>query len=91
MASDEIKIWAMDASGGATPLALAQQTETEQKLEDVLVVNPEMLLPGLTLVGRQTRTEGGPLDLLGVDEDGRACGFRVEAWRPESRRRGPSH
>ena len=78
MASDEIKIWAMDASGGATPLALAQHTETEQKLEDVLVVNPEMLLPGLTLVGRQTRTEGGPLDLLGVDEDGRLVVFELK-------------
>ena len=28
--------------------------ETEDSLEDVLVKNPDMLMPGLTLVGRQT-------------------------------------
>ncbi len=52
--------------------------ETEQLLEKILVNNPDMLLPGLTLVGRQTRTEGGPLDLLGVDDDGRLVVFELK-------------
>ena len=37
-----------------------------------------MLMPGLKLVGRQTPTEGGPLDLLGVDEDGRLVVFELK-------------
>ncbi len=78
MALEEIKLWAMDGSGGAMQLQTAQQTDTEQKLEDALVKNPEMLMPGLTLVGRQTPTEGGPLDLLGVDEDGRLVVFELK-------------
>ena len=78
MSSDEIKIWAMDGSGGATPLPLSQQTESEQLLEDTLVSHPEMLMEGLSLVGRQTRTDDGWLDLLGVDEDGRLVVFELK-------------
>ena len=37
-----------------------------------------MLLEDLTLVGRQTPTEGGPLDLLGVDGDGRLVVFELK-------------
>ena len=33
---------------------------------------------GLKLVGRQTPTEGGPLDLLGVDTDGRLVVFELK-------------
>ena len=78
MALDEIKIWAADGSGGATALEAAHQIESERLLEDTLVNNPDMLMPGLTLVGRQTRTEGGPLDLLGVDDDGRLVVFELK-------------
>ena len=54
------------------------QTDTEELLEETLVKNPGMLIPGLRLVGRQTPTEGGPLDLLGVDEDGRLVVFELK-------------
>lgn len=78
MPTDEIKIWAMDGSGGVARLESAERTPTEKMLEDTLVNNPDMLIPGLTLVGRQTRTESGPLDLLGVDEDGRLVVFELK-------------
>ena len=78
MALEEIKLWAMDGSGGATPLPLAQQTDSERLLEDTLVNNPDLLTEGLSLVGRQAPTEGGPLDLLGVDEDGRLVVFELK-------------
>ena len=78
MALDEIKIWAMEGSGGATPLETAQQADSERLLEDTLVSNPNMLMPGLTLVGRQTPIDGGALDLLGVDEDGRLVVFELK-------------
>ena len=78
MAQEEIKIWAMDSSGGVTQLPFAQQAESERLLEDTLVKHPDMLMEGLTLVGRQAPTEGGPLDLLGVDEDGRLVVFELK-------------
>ena len=37
-----------------------------------------MLMPDLTLVGRQTPAGGGALDLLGVDEDGRLVVFELK-------------
>ena len=78
MALDEIKIWAADGAGGAIPLDLAQRMDSERLLEDTIVNNPDLLIEGLTLVGRQTPTEGGPLDLLGVDEDGRLVVFELK-------------
>ena len=78
MALEEIKLWAMDGAGDATSLQTADRTNSERLLEDTLVKNPEMLMPGLTLVGRQTPTEGGPLDLLGIDEDGRLVVFELK-------------
>ena len=47
-------------------------------LEETLVANPNLLIDGLTLVGRQTPTDGGPLDLLGVDGDGRLAVFELK-------------
>ena len=79
--TDEIKIWALDGSFEAnkvTELEPTNRTETEQILEDTLVANPEMLMPGLTLVGRQTPTAGGPLDLLGVDSSGQLVVFELK-------------
>ncbi len=75
---DEVKIWALDGDSKVTPLASRDQTDTESLLEETLVRNPDLLLPGLRLVGRQTPTDGGPLDLLGVDEDGRLVVFELK-------------
>ena len=75
---DEVKIWSVDGDSNVEPLASKGQTDTEQLLEDTLVKNPDLLIPGLKLVGRQTPTAGGPLDLLGVDEDGRLVVFELK-------------
>ena len=74
---DEIKMWAIDGTQ-ATPVPVAKMMESEGLLEEILVNNPDMLMPDLTLVGRQTHTEGGPLDLLGVDGDGRLVLFELK-------------
>ena len=76
--ADEIKIWAIDGTSGAKPVESKSQTVTEKWLEDTLVKNPDMLMPGLSLVGRQTPAGGGELDLLGVDEDGRLVVFELK-------------
>ena len=75
---DEVKIWALNGDSTVMPLASKGQTDTESLLEETLVRNPDLLIPGLRLVGRQTPTDGGPLDLLGVDEDGRLVVFELK-------------
>ncbi len=74
---EDIKIWALDGSQ-VEDLKPAGQTDTERLLEDTLVSRPDLLLEDLVLVGRQTPTEGGPLDLLGVDGDGRLVVFELK-------------
>ena len=75
---DEVRIWAVGGDSSVAPLQRKDQTDTEALLEDILVRNPHLLIPGLRLVGRQTPTEGGPLDLLGVDGDGRLVVFELK-------------
>lgn len=77
---EELKIWTVTADGGqeASELETTRKTETEELLEDILTKNPNMLENGLELVGRQTNTAGGPLDLLGVDSEGRLVVFELK-------------
>ena len=77
MQVEDIQIWELDGSQ-ATPLKSNNQVESEELLEDTLVENPNLLMEGLVLVGRQTPTEGGPLDLLGVDQDGKLVVFELK-------------
>lgn len=53
-------------------------SETEALLETLCVGSPDLLMNGLTLIGRQLPTGSGPLDLLGVDEDGRLVVFELK-------------
>ena len=75
---DEVKIWAIDDTAKVEELKAKGQMDDEWSFEDTLVKNPNLLMPGLTLVGRQTPTEGGPLDLLGVDSDGKLAVFELK-------------
>ena len=74
---EDIQIWSIDGSQ-AVRLTSAAQTTSEKLLEQVLVNTPDLLSPDLTLIGRQTPTEGGPLDLLGIDGDGRLVVFELK-------------
>lgn len=77
-----IQLWAVGTGDGGKPAAHAIEeistTDTERLLEDVLVQSPELLLSGISLVGRQIPTQGGPLDLVGIDSDGRAVVFELK-------------
>ncbi len=74
---EDIKLWELGGTQ-AKPLGLNSRLESEGFFEDTLVKNPNLLIDGVTLVGRQTPTEGGPLDLLGVDSDGRLIVFELK-------------
>lgn len=79
--TDEIRIWEVDGSGGenkVSEIGPTNRMETELLLEDTLAANPEMLMPGLSLVGRQIQTDGGPLDLLGIDSNGQLVVFELK-------------
>ncbi|MYC08133.1 MAG: DUF91 domain-containing protein [Chloroflexi bacterium] len=79
---EETKIWSVDGDGtSTTQLDTTNRMETEGRLEDILTRNPDMLEDGLQLVGRQTSTAGGWLDLLGVDTDGRLVVYELKRGR----------
>ena len=75
---DELKIWALEDASSVVELESQRQMAAESLLEDTLVANPDLLMPGLKLVGRQTATAGGPLDLLGVDRYGKLSLFELK-------------
>ena len=78
----EIKLWEINQRSiekqKVTPLKSVNQTKTEKALEKILVENPELFFDGMKIVGRQTETAGGQLDLLGVDADGRLVVFELK-------------
>ena len=76
--ADELKIWALGDGGEVQAVAGVASVKLEDLLEETLVRRPEMLESGLHLVGRQTPTEGGPLDLLGVDAGGRLVVYELK-------------
>ena len=77
--NDDMKMWEIDdPKKGARLVESANEMETVNALEEALVRNPDMLMPDLTLVGRQTPTDKGNLDLLGVDKDGRLVVFELK-------------
>ena len=78
MAMEEIKLWVVQGAKAAVEVPGADRTESERMLEDVLVANPNLLMTGLALVGRQMQAGSGPLDLLGVDGDGRLVVFELK-------------
>ena len=77
--TDDIKLWEIDSSSNvAQPIQAPEQTMKERSLEDLLVRNPEILMPDLVMVGRQLPTNSGNLDLLGVDKDGQLIVFEIK-------------
>ena len=76
--TEELRLWSVGATGDVEPLKPLQQMPTELEFEELLVRHPEMLEPGLKLVGRQTPTQAGWLDLLAVDKDGRLVVYELK-------------
>ncbi|MGB2866604.1 MAG: endonuclease NucS domain-containing protein, partial [Sedimentisphaerales bacterium] len=78
----EIKLWKIkeDANSelNVENIENVKETQTEQQLEEVITRCPGLIMEDLKLIGRQTETLGGPLDLLGVDSDGRLVVFELK-------------
>ena len=87
--TDDFGIWEVDEAGKtAHLLETAGSAGTEALLEDVMVQNPAMLMPGLELVGRQLPTANNTLDLLGVDSEGRLVVFELKRGKADARSGG---
>lgn len=54
---------------------------TERHFEDALVANPDILIEGLWLVGRQIPTDSGRIDLLGIGPEGTLIVFELKLGR----------
>ena len=79
---EEIRVWSLSTPGGQKPVVApvesVAETTTEHLLEEALTGHPDLLRHYLRLIGRQNETSGGPLDLLGMDEDGRLVVFELK-------------
>ena len=71
----KIVLWKIKEDNGqeldVEEIQSVQETRTENQLEEVITRCPALLMEDLKLIGRQTETPGGPLDLLGVDSEGK--------------------
>ena len=78
----KVKLWTVQKDDNGVLIAAdvpsVDNTDTEKLFEDLLVQSPHLLIDNLKLIGRQISTSGGPLDLLGVDEDGRLVVFELK-------------
>ena len=78
---NELGIWALKADDTAEPVNRVDKVDLEDRLEGMLVQLPDMLGTDIHLVGRQTHTDGGPSDLLGVNGQGRLVVFELKRGR----------
>lgn len=61
----DLGVWTVD--GDAPRRVSRSGVGLEQNLEDWIAKDSSLLADGLTIVGRQVRLDGGPLDLLAID------------------------
>lgn len=66
----DLGVWTVDGDK-PEPLQSGTHVELEEKLEDWIVANPALLPGDLRIVGRQVHLEGGVLDILALDWQGR--------------------
>lgn len=75
---EQVKLWVTNDDGSVRPLPIRDRIEYEDILEDMLSASPDMLGDDLTLIGRQLMTASGPLDLLGIDGDGKLVVYELK-------------
>lgn len=66
---NNLSLWNI-GDGGPIRLSLGE-VELERNLEEWIELDPSLIQSGLRIVGRQIRTDGGPLDLIALDPQGR--------------------
>ncbi len=70
--------WKIPVGGGAPSRLAYGVIELERNLEDWIEADPALIDPGLVVIRRQMHVEGGILDLLCVDLQGRATVIEIK-------------
>lgn len=65
-----MSLWRLARDGSATPIQ-EERLASEAQIESAVESAPGLLGIDVLIVGRQTQTPSGPLDLLAIDGDGR--------------------
>ena len=65
-----MSLWKLNPDGSASAV-MEQRLATEAQIESAVESAPELLGMDVIIIGRQTPTPSGPLDLLAIDGDGR--------------------
>jgi hypothetical protein len=65
-----MSLWKLNSDGSASAVA-EQRLATEAQIESAVESAPELLGMDVIIIGRQTPTPSGPLDLLAIDGGGR--------------------
>ena len=65
-----MSLWRLNDDGTAAPID-EQALRTEEQIESAVESAPELLGIDVLIIGRQTQTPSGPLDLLALDSDAR--------------------
>ena len=65
-----MSLWKLNADGSASVVD-EERLATEEQIESAVESAPELLGTDVLIVGRQTQTPSGPLDLLAIDGEGR--------------------
>ena len=65
-----MSLWRIEKDGSATPVS-EKMLESEEQIESAVESAPDPLGMDVLIIGRQTQTASGPLDLLAIDGDGR--------------------
>lgn len=65
-----MSLWRLNDDGSASVVE-EQTLETERQIEAAVESAPELLGMDVIIIGRQTMTPSGPLDILAIDADGR--------------------
>ncbi|MYD55113.1 MAG: DUF91 domain-containing protein [Chloroflexi bacterium] len=75
---EQVKLWVTNEDGSVGPLSIRDRIQYEHLFEDMLVQCADMLGDDVTLIARQLTTVSGPLDLLGVDQDGKLVVYELK-------------
>ncbi len=65
-----MSLWRLSPDGSATSVS-EETLASEDQIESAVESAPELLGMDVLIIGRQTQTASGPLDLLAIDGDGR--------------------
>ena len=75
---EQVKLWITSEGGAAVSLSARERIAYEHLFEDMLTQCSDMLGDDVNLVARQLTTVSGPLDLLGVDQDGKLVVYELK-------------